>query len=520
MSWPTPQDYFEAVQNPKLCFSDSELMAGESDRDPRLNLPRPITGGFASVYRMRCGQRDWAVRCFLREFADQQQRYALVSSHLASVNMPYIVEFEYQSKGIKVRNQWYPIQKMEWVQGVLLHDYIKNSLQDSARLFRLAERWLVMINRLRKANISHGDLQHGNILVINDDLRLIDYDGMFVPALASCLSHEVGHRNYQHPLRTESDFGLYTDNFAAWVIYFSIVALGIDYQLWHRARAGDEFLLFRKEDFVEPDTSATFAMLTKHADSRIQSFTTLFRSLLYLSPQQIPSLDGQSALQVISTTQTLSNNIDWLSDHIQAGQVQKNASAAPGSVILSSSSSSEGSAWVLDYISMPDASRAKSFVFSVTVPRLAVLVSALTFFLVLAGWYITPVVSIFFFCYSLLTMAVANTLVLLHYYRRNSVVAEWKSLLTDEVQANRILCSIQQDINGQKAEKNSILIKVNKRRGVLTKQNSDLQDKEKSEKSRVDARIKQDTHLINSRRITLHHEEANALKKSPRHHWV
>lgn len=517
MPWPTPQDYFEAIQNPKLCFSDSELMVGDSDRDPHLNLPRPITGGFASVYRMRCRQRDWAVRCFLREFSDQRQRYELVSSHLASVSIPYIVGFEYQPKGIKVKGQWYPIQKMEWIQGALLHDYIKSSLRDSARLFRLAERWLAMIKVLRGANICHGDLQHGNILVIKDDFQLIDYDGMFVPALASCLSHEVGHRNYQHPQRTESDFGPYIDNFAAWVIYFSLVALGIDYQLWHQIGAGDEFILFRKEDFVKPDSSSTFAILAKHADSRIQLFTTFFRSLLYLSPQQIPSLGDQPTLQVISTTQTLSKNtknISWLSDHIQVGQVQKDASTSLNSEIaISFSSPSDGAAWILDHISMPTTNGVKSFASSMKIPRVTVLLSVLSFLLVLASCCITLATPITILFYLSLTIFLIDSLVLLHYYRCDSVVAEQKALTTREIQANGILNSIQNEIKDWNAKKKTILMKENKKRAELIKQQSDLQNKEKSEKSKADARIRQNNYSINSRRLALQHEEASALKK-------
>src|SRR5215813_9686883 len=129
MSWPTPQDYNEAIQSPNLCFDDPELKRGKPEEN-NFGLPRPITGGFASVYRMHCGQRDWAVRCFLREFVDQQQRYAALSNHLATVKLPYVVGFEFLPKGIKVKSQWYPILKMEWVRGELLHDYIKKHLRD------------------------------------------------------------------------------------------------------------------------------------------------------------------------------------------------------------------------------------------------------------------------------------------------------------------------------------------------------------------------------------------------------
>jgi len=50
-------------------------------------------------------------------------------------------------------------------------------------LQQLAERFRTMVSRLKEAGIAHGDLQHGNILVIDDDYKLVDYDGIYVPSL-------------------------------------------------------------------------------------------------------------------------------------------------------------------------------------------------------------------------------------------------------------------------------------------------------------------------------------------------
>src|SRR5579871_4397458 len=152
MPWPTPQDYNEAVQNPQSNFDDPELQTGTPELTP-LGLPRPITGGFASVYKLKCGARDWAVRCFLREFADQQHRYAAISRHLSAARLPYTVGFEYLPKGIRVRGQWYPILKMEWVHGVPLNVYIEHHLHDPAALQLLADRWVTLVRTLRRANI-------------------------------------------------------------------------------------------------------------------------------------------------------------------------------------------------------------------------------------------------------------------------------------------------------------------------------------------------------------------------------
>ncbi|RKZ90896.1 MAG: hypothetical protein DRR19_08745 [Candidatus Parabeggiatoa sp. nov. 1] len=329
MVWPTAQEYSEAIQNPQVNFIDAELKAGQVELTP-LGLPRPISGNFATVFRMQCGQHDWAVRCFMRNVTDQQQRYAAISEyfarikHLARIQLPYIVDFKFIETGIKVSGQWYPILKMAWVTGDLLDKFITKHLHNSAILQDLATRWVTMMQTLDKAGIAHGDLQHGNILVVNGELRLIDYDGLFVGTLAGFSSNEVGHPNYQHPSRTGNDFRADLDRFSAWVIYIALVSLSIDPQLRQRIGSGDEFLLLRKEDFQNPETSSALALLLKHQDASIQSLVTEFKQLLS-NPSQIPPLDNQriifpatsrpvlSASAAASTAATFS---DWLADHL------------------------------------------------------------------------------------------------------------------------------------------------------------------------------------------------------------
>ena len=293
MPWPTPQDYNEAIQNPHLNFDDPELKAGQPALTP-LGLPRPINGSFASVYRMQCGKREWAIRCFLREFNDQQQRYTAISQHLATAQLPYTVAFAFLPQGIKVRGQWYPILKMEWVQGDSLNTYIQKHLGNPATLLILADRWIAMIRALRQHGMAHGDLQHDNVLVVNGDFRLVDYDGMYVPALRGRQSHELGHRHYQHPQRTAADFGPFLDNFSAWVIYVSLMMLSINPSLWQRLDAGEEHLLLRREDFENPHTSQPLSVLQQITDSKAQSIISHFASLLYLDLSEIPPLDQLS----------------------------------------------------------------------------------------------------------------------------------------------------------------------------------------------------------------------------------
>ena len=377
MSWPTPQDFNEAVQNPRMAFTDPDLSSGQPELTP-LGLPRPISGGFACVYKIQSGARLWAARCFLREVADQQRRYEAISKHLESARLGYAVPFSYLPTGIKVNGKSYPLLKMEWIQGESLSSFIGRSIGYPSTLLSLAKAWLQMVDDLQAANISHGDLQHGNILVVGDGLRLIDYDGMFVPSLAGNTSRECGHRNYQHPARTEFDYGLYLDNFSAWVIYLSLIALAEHPELWRNHRGGDECLLFRKEDFLHPESSALLSELNRSSNIQLRSLAQLFRSLLNLSPQDIPSLSGNhptiTAGAVPRTaTQAASS---WLDDHVnhtsaapqQAYKTSEPAEAATGKLDL---------AWIFEPQDDPVPVEPVRFMGSMKAPRTLLLVSCL-----------------------------------------------------------------------------------------------------------------------------------------------
>ncbi|CAN7728419.1 protein kinase domain-containing protein [Paenibacillus sp. LjRoot56] len=301
MFWPTPQDYREAIQNPHICFQDPELQSGLPELD-KLGLPRPISGSFASVYRIKCGLSEWAIRCFTNNVKDQKDRYDAISSHLSSVNLPYMVPFEYLSEGIKINGNWFPVVKMQWVEGESLLYYIQRNLHNVEILKGLANQWLKIINELHMANIAHGDLQHGNILIHRDEIILIDYDGMYVPGLNGMLSNELGHRNYQHPGRVVEHFGPYIDNFSVWVILIAILAVSVDASLWNSLGAGEaeESLLFRQKDFVSPGESRAFELLELVNDETLRSLVNCFRDVMALEVPNVPKPpDPESQVNVV-----------------------------------------------------------------------------------------------------------------------------------------------------------------------------------------------------------------------------
>jgi hypothetical protein len=278
MGWPLSQDYNEAIQNPAQCLTDPDLRTGRPVLD-RLGLPRPCSGNFADVYQIRApsGASAWAVKCFTREVPDRQDRYQAVSDHLATIRAPYFVEFVSLPQGILVKGRWYPVLKMAWVEGVLLSTAVSDRLGHPAALRELAGQWVELAAALRRAGVAHGDLQHGNVLVVpapggRSVLRLVDYDGMWVPGLAGVKASEVGHRDYQHPQRVDQElFDPEVDRFPHLVIYAALRALEVGGAgLWKRYDNGDN-LLFRAADFRDPAASPLLRELWGAPDPEVRA---------------------------------------------------------------------------------------------------------------------------------------------------------------------------------------------------------------------------------------------------------
>lgn len=316
MVWPNLNQYAEAVQNPRSAFADPDLQAGRVTLN-NLQLPKAIAGNFATVFTIEGRGQKWAIRCFQHEVTDQQQRYAAITAHLQGKALDFMVGFEYIPQGIRVSGKWYPIIKMDWTQGATLEQFIETHLGAKDTLLNLANRWAVICRSLRQADMAHGDLQHGNILVTGaDDLKLIDYDGMVIPSVIHLPPHEIGHRHYQHPTRTaQSRFTLADfrniDNFPAQVIGNSLHALAIDPTLWERTKAGGENLIFRESDYKVPNQSKTLALLKQHPDGRIRSIAGQIdeaiaaRSFLEVEPYE--HLAGKPPASVFG----------WLNDHVK-----------------------------------------------------------------------------------------------------------------------------------------------------------------------------------------------------------
>jgi serine/threonine protein kinase len=289
MIYPSPDEYQELIQGPRSFFSDPDLQSRIAATN-RLGLPRGLSGGFAITYEMAAGGSKKAVRCFKREIQSREYAYQNISSYLAKIHhCPHFVGFEYQPRGIRYKQKLLPCLKMDWVEGETLAVYLQRKETNSSTFANLRDKFSELAKTLARYGIAHGDIQPDNVIVQNDaTLKLIDYDGLYVPGLTSAHASEVGLAAYQHPDRSLTSFGPAIDRFSFIVLDVILAAFSAQPSLRQQFPGSDQSLFFEKEDFLDPFGSKRFAAIFA-----VPQVSSLGKNLaaICLSPiEEVPSV--------------------------------------------------------------------------------------------------------------------------------------------------------------------------------------------------------------------------------------
>ena len=232
-------------------IKDGYLKQGQFEFDNRGRLIS-YTGGFTVVVPIKVQGMKWALRCWYMDLGNVRKRMEVLANYLQKQSLPYFCDFSYVDEGILVDGKIYPITRMKWIDGERLDKYIC-SHRNKLSLLGLAENFLSMCKELHKHKISHGDLQHGNIMVdLSGNIFLIDYDSMYVPTMKGESDIIAGLKDYQHPKRKNNLYASETlDYFSELIIYISILAVAENPNLIDKYQIGDaEHLLFTSDDFT------------------------------------------------------------------------------------------------------------------------------------------------------------------------------------------------------------------------------------------------------------------------------
>ena len=245
--------------------------------------PYRSSGAFAVVFKMKDEQtgKCYALKCFTEEQEGRAEAYRQIAEELEFVNSPYITFVKYLEKELFVdsncEDDEFPVLLMDWIEGETMETYIADHYMDNYAMSMLCYRFCKMAAWLRSQSFAHGDIKPDNIMVRSDGtLTLVDYDGMFVPAMKGQKSPTIGTKDFSHPLRTIDDFDETIDDFALASIALSLKAISLNPSLLDEYGASDR-LLFSAADYLDLSKSKTMTALQGLlADEETKTLLSIF----------------------------------------------------------------------------------------------------------------------------------------------------------------------------------------------------------------------------------------------------
>ena len=280
MQYPLISEYLAAIQDAHDNLDKLNHLVPVLDKHGE---PYRSSGAFAVVFKMKDEQtgKCYALKCFTEDQEGRAEAYRQIAEELEFVDSPYITSVKYLEKELFVdsncENDEFPVLLMDWIEGETMETYIAENYTDSYEMSMLCCRFCKMAAWLRSQSFAHGDIKPDNIIVRPDGtLTLVDYDGMFVPAMKGQKSPTIGTKDISHPLRTIDDFDETIDDFSLASIALSLKAISLDSSLLQSYGASDR-LLFSATDYLDLSKSKIFAALQGLlADAETRTLLSMF----------------------------------------------------------------------------------------------------------------------------------------------------------------------------------------------------------------------------------------------------
>ena len=253
MNYPLLSEYIEAIRSAEDNFNELGYLRPVLGDD---GLPVMTSGNFAVVLKMKDVKtgKFYALKCFTKEQEGRAEAYREITKELENVSSPYILSIRYLEKELFVDTDQtteteFPVLLMDWVDGKPLDKYLRENIESKFIIETLLENFYQLSEWLISQPFAHGDLKPDNILVKSDGaLVLVDYDGMYVPAMKGQKSREIGSPDFCHPHRSEDFFNEHIDDFSILSILLSLCIVFINKNYLARYGAEDR-LLFSKNDY-------------------------------------------------------------------------------------------------------------------------------------------------------------------------------------------------------------------------------------------------------------------------------
>ncbi len=196
-----------------------------------------MVGNNSVLFRIRHNGRDKILKCYTRN-----KRY------LRRIYGNKCLREELYIHSDPNHGEWVDVIIDDWIEGKTLQRVIVENVDNPTVIKTLAEEFDKLAMKLLSKSWAHGDLKPENIIVTPaGEMRLIDFDAVFLPEFVGESSEETGTAAYQHPARTTQYFDKSIDDYSIALISTALHALSLDPSLAERYGIEESLIISPKE---------------------------------------------------------------------------------------------------------------------------------------------------------------------------------------------------------------------------------------------------------------------------------
>jgi hypothetical protein len=298
IDWPTADILDRTFENLQKNASNEELKGFNVVHGGIMDLPLSSPGAFARVYKVQKDKNFVALRFFTTNKGGLKSRYKILGDYFkknirGNDKPSCIMDFKYLTNAVKIsikkNNVLFDLIKMDWIDGKTL-EYFMITCKNKNEIKIIKEKFKKTIEDMEQYGIAHGDLHPKNIMIDkNSEIKLVDYDCMYVEDFKGSSMPELGDLDTQHPNRASFKYDSTIDRFSALVLYLALMVIEEDPN-FSNIRNGD--FIFKKEDYEDPHNSNTFKKLKMLSED----VNYILKILISYCEQKNPKIDTLSSI--------------------------------------------------------------------------------------------------------------------------------------------------------------------------------------------------------------------------------
>ena len=317
IDWPTTDQIDNAISNLKEKSTKDEIRHFQIVEN-MMGDPLSFPGQFARVYKMqdsKNNKKSIALRFFSKKKKGSMNRYRILHEYFESYSennvLNFFIGFNFLKDAVNIfvnkKEYQFPIIKMDWIEGKTLEKFLKydDEKEDNykRKIKKLKINFKKIIDEMEHHEIAHGDLHPKNIIITkNNEIKLVDYDCLYITKFMDKNMPELGDPDCQHPNRKNFKYDHTIDRFSAFVLYFALSILE-DNPECSDIRDGE--FIFSRADYENPEKSETFKKINELPSPEIQYFLKILKDIC---KKKKPSIEPLSS--IIENTPSIKKDND------------------------------------------------------------------------------------------------------------------------------------------------------------------------------------------------------------------